>query len=316
MTIRTQLASTDLSIFPLNLGGNVFGWGADEAASFAVLDAYVEAGGNFIDTADLYVSWVPGREGGESESIIGQWLKSRRNRDDIVLATKVGMLRGYDNLRPENIRACVDKSLRRLGVDHIDLYYAHQDDPGTPQEDTALAFGELVQAGKVRHLGASNFGLERLASAREAQKLAGLATYQVIQNRYNLVSREGYPAELAEYLVAEGMAEVPYHALASGFLTGKHLPGAEPGDGSVRGGAVRPLVDDPRAQAALAVLREVAAGHDATPGATALAWLRTRPAIPAPLASARTVGQLPDLLASTTLALEPPAVAALDEAWS
>lgn len=312
MSTRTPLGSTDLSVFPLNLGGNVFGWGADEAQSFAVLDAYFEAGGNFIDTADVYVAWVPGREGGESETIIGKWLKSRRNRDEVVIATKVGMLARHDNLSAANIHACVDASLRRLGVDHIDLYYAHQDDADTPQEETAQAFGALVQAGKVRHLGASNFSLERLASARDGQKLAGLPSYAVIQNKFNLVSREAYPAALADYIVAEGMAQLPFQALESGFLTGKHQDDA--GDGSVRGAAVAGVAGDARAQRILGLLREVAAGHGVSPTTAALAWLRAQPGIPAPLASARTPEQLPELMAAATLDLDAASVQALDEA--
>lgn len=307
------LADTDLRVHPLNLGGNPFGWGADREQSFAVLDAYAAAGGNFIDTADMYSCWVEGNSGGESESIIGAWMAERGNRDDMVIATKVGMLEGRATLDPANIRACVEDSLRRLRTDRIDLYYAHQDDPDADQTAVAETFDALVREGKVRHLGASNFSLDRLRSAQEIARANGLAEYRVIQNRFNLVSRDDYRREYEEHLRADRMALLPFASLAGGFLTGKHIPGAKVD--SVRGGAVAKYVDDQQAVDALGVLQSVACDHVTKTTAVALAWLLAHDTIPSVIASARVPEQLGDLLAGADLTLSPEEIARLDAAW-
>ena len=223
---RLRLGSTDLQVFPLCLGGNVFGWTADEAESFAVLDAYATAGGNFIDTADTYSSWIEGHAGGESETIIGRWMRSRGNASRMIVATKVGYLPTLKGLAPATIRAAVDGSLERLGTDRIDLYYAHVDDPDTPLADTLRAFDEVVRAGKVRYIAASNYNAARLAEALAISTREGLALYVALQPNYNLVHRGDYEGPLRDVCIREGLACVPYFALASGFLTGKYRPGA------------------------------------------------------------------------------------------
>jgi aryl-alcohol dehydrogenase-like predicted oxidoreductase len=220
-----KIGSSDLEVSPLCLGGNPFGWTADEQTSFAVLDAYAEAGGNFIDTADRYGFSAPGGKGGESETIIGRWLKARGKRDQMVIATKVGALPGLDNLKPETIRRGAEDSLRRLGTDHIDLYYAHVDDPGTPLAETLAAFDDLVRSGKVRHIAASNYTATRLSAALATSQREGLAAYIAVQAEYNLVQREGYERDLAPTVAEAGLACLPYVALARGFLTGKYRPG-------------------------------------------------------------------------------------------
>ena len=237
------LGRSGLSIPPLVLGGNVFGWTADRDASFAVLDAFVEGGGVMIDTADVYSAWVPGHQGGESESTIGAWLRASGKRDRVLLATKVGMLpgEGGEKLAPARIAAACDASLRRLGTDRIDLYYAHQDDPDTPQEDVLAAFDALVKAGKVRAIGASNFTADRLASALAASKSEGLARYEVLQPEYNLVSRGTFEGPLQDLCVAQDVTALPYYGLASGFLTGKYRSEADLGQ-SVRGGRMKDLL--------------------------------------------------------------------------
>ena len=293
----TTLGSSDLDVSPLCLGGNVFGWTADEADSFAVLDAFTAAGGNFIDTADVYSAWVPGHKGGESEAIIGQWVSARANRDSVILATKVG----HDgNLRRDAILEGAKRSLERLQTDHIDLYFMHNDDPDTPFEESLAAFGELVSSGSVRWIGASNFTAERLTEALDVAEREGLPAVVAIQNEYNLVTR-GYENGVRDVAAARNVGAVPYYGLASGFLTGKYRPG---------GGAV----DSPRAQSALArldsqgvavlaALDEVAQAHSTTQAAVALAWLAAQPTVVAPIASARTVDQLDELLPFMTLAL-------------
>lgn len=310
----TPLADTDLRIHPLNLGGNPFGWGADREMSFAVLDAYAAAGGNFIDTADMYSCWVEGNSGGESEEIIGAWMAERGNRDDMVIATKVGMLDGRATLDPANIRSCVEDSLRRLQTDRIDLYYAHQDDPDADQTAVAETFDALVREGSVRYLGASNFSLDRLRSAQDIARENGLASYRVVQNRYNLVSREAYPAEYQDYLREQGMAMLPFASLASGFLTGKHIPGSKVD--SVRGGAVAKYLEDPRATEALGVVQEIACDHVAKTTAVALAWQLSHDTIPSTIASARTPDQLDDLFAGTALELSAEEIDRLSAVWS
>jgi aryl-alcohol dehydrogenase-like predicted oxidoreductase len=295
------IGSTDLSVFPLCLGSNIFGWTVDEARSFAVLDAYAAAGGNFIDTADSYSAWIPGNSGGESETIIGNWMAARGNRDDIVVATKVGKSPGVEGLAPETIRRAAEASLARLRTDRIDLYYAHMDDDGTPLDESLGAFGELIGEGKVRHIAASNYTAPRLAQALDLARGGDLPSYVAIQPHYNLVHREEYEGALAELCAREGVDCVPYFALASGFLTGKYRIGAAD-SGSPRAGTARGYLDD-RGLAVLAVLDEVAAGHATTVAAVALAWLAAQPTVAAPIASARTPEQLAELLPMAGLEL-------------
>lgn len=311
---RVQLADTALMVHPLQLGGNSFGWGADRDQSFAVLDAYVAAGGNFIDTADAYSAWVEGNTGGESETIIGEWMRARGNRDDMVIATKVGMHPKAKGLDPANIRNCVDESLRRLGTDHIDVYYAHTDDEDVDQVAVAETFDALVRSGKVSYLGASNFSLERLQSARRVSTKFSLACYRVVQDRFNLVSRSALDASKQAYLRSEGMAELPFRSLASGFLTGKHTGGDA--TGSVRGERVARFVEDQTALGALEVLHDVASAHKATMTATAIAWQLSHDFIPSTIASARVPEQLTELLAGTQMQLSPDETSALNNAWS
>ncbi|GAA1349705.1 aldo/keto reductase [Saccharothrix algeriensis] len=308
----TTLGTSDLDVARLCLGGNVFGWTADEAASFAVLDAYAEAGGDFVDTADVYSAWAEGHTGGESEAVIGRWLRARGNRDRVVVATKVGMLGegGLDNLRADTVATAAEASLRRLGVDHIDLYYAHQDDPATPQEETLAAFDALVRAGKVRHVAASNFTAERLASALAIAEREGFAPFVALQPHYNLVERS-YEEDLAAAVAGAGLSAVPYFGLARGFLTGKYRPGVEVA--SARASAASGYLDE-RGLRVLAALDEVAAAHDTTVAAVALAWLAAQPTVAAPIASARTVEQLADLLPVLELELKAEEVARLSAA--
>jgi len=301
-----KIGTSDLDVSPLCLGGNPFGWTADEETSFAVLDAYAEAGGDFIDTADRY-----GLSGGESETIIGRWLRARGNRDRMVIATKVGALPGMGNLAPATIQRGVEGSLRRLGIDHIDLYYAHQDDPRTPIVDTLTAFDALVRAGTVRHLAVSNFTANRLRASLTISAREGLAAYIAVQQEYNLVQRKDYERDMASTVAETGLCCLPYVALARGFLTGKYRP-----DG--------PEVDSPRADRArahlngngpkvLAVLDKVAAAHHSTVAAVALAWLAEQPTVATPLAGARTPAQLADLLPFLTLRLAADEIALLNQ---
>jgi aryl-alcohol dehydrogenase-like predicted oxidoreductase len=295
-----RIGSTKLEVFPLALGGNVFGWTADEKTAFAVLDAYAAAGGNFIDTADVYSAWAPGNSGGESETIIGRWLSTRGNREKIIIGTKVGMHPKLSGLSPATIRSAAEASLRRLQTDYIDVYYAHQDDENTPLEKTLSAFDRLVRDGKVRYIAASNYSAARLQEALSTADRAGFVRYIALQQHYNLVERDKYEGELANVVAREGLSCIPYFALASGFLTGKYRPGAK--------------VDSQRAERAgaylnekgikiLAVLDEVAAAHGVSVASVALAWLAAQPTVVAPIASARTPEQLPDLLPVADLKL-------------
>ena len=307
-----RLGSTDLDVFPLCLGTNIFGWTADERQSFAVLDAYATAGGNFIDTADMYSAWAPGNSGGESETIIGRWIASRGNRDAMVIATKVGRLAGLADLRAGTIHAAVEGSLRRLQTDHIDLYYAHgDDDRSIPLEETLRAFDELARSGKVRHVAASNYEPGRLADALAVSEREGLAPYVALQPRYNLVER-GYEAELEPLCSEHGLPCVPYFALAVGFLTGKYRPGGAEVD-SARAGSASGYLDD-RGVRVLAALDAVAAAHGTRPAAVALAWLLSRPTVAAQIASARTPQQLAELLEFVDLGLTDEDLGALDRA--
>ncbi|MFD7657987.1 aldo/keto reductase [Actinosynnema sp. NPDC059797] len=304
----TKLGTSDLDVAPLCLGGNVFGWTADEETSFAVLDGYAEAGGNFIDTADAYSAWAEGHTGGESETIIGRWLARRGNRDRVVVATKVGSLRGLDDLRAGTIERAAEDSLRRLGVDHIDLYYAHKDDPGTDQAETLAAFDALVRKGKVRHIAASNYTADRLTSALEVSARENLAPFVALQQEYNLVDRS-YEGELRDAVQAHGLSTAPYWGLAKGFLTGKYREGVEVD--SVRAQAASRYLDE-RGLRLLEALDEISEAHGTTQAAVALAWLAAQPTVASPIASARTEDQLKDLLPALTLRLTDQDVATLN----
>jgi len=314
MTNLRRLGSSELHVAPLVLGGNVFGWTADKTASFAVLDAFVAGGGTMIDTADVYSAWVPGHKGGESESVIGEWLRTSGKRDRVQIATKVGMLPGEDGekLAPARIAAACEASLARLGVDCIDLYYAHQDDDDTPQEAALAAFGKLVAAGKVRVLGASNFHAARLKSANEAARAAGLPHYQALQPEYNLVSRHKFEGELQDYCVEQNIGVLPYYGLANGFLTGKYRSAADFGK-SVRGGRMAAYLDG-KGKQVLAALDAIAAETGATLAQIALAWIVTQPGLTAPIASATSVAQIEELLPAMDLELSTDQIGRLDAA--
>ncbi|TNC26078.1 aldo/keto reductase [Amycolatopsis alkalitolerans] len=308
-----KIGNSELDVYGLNLGGNVFGWTADERQSFEVLDAYAAAGGNFIDTADSYMHRAPGNSGGESETVIGNWLAKRGRRDDIVIATKVGSWPARPGVSAKNIREAAEDSLRRLQTDHIDLYYAHRDVADVPLAETLGAFDELVRAGKVRYLGASNYSAERLAEALSISDREGFARYVALQPHYNLVER-GYEDELLPLVRREGLSTLPYFALAKGFLTGKYRS-REVNTGSPRNeGAIAYL--DHRGERVLEALDDISAAHKTSPAAVALAWLAARPTVAAPIASARNVDQLRDLLASVELRLTAAELTSLDEASS
>ncbi|GAA1287258.1 aldo/keto reductase [Pseudonocardia aurantiaca] len=305
-----KIGSSDLDVSRLCLGGNVFGWTADERTSFAVLDAFVVAGGNFIDTADSYMWRAPGNSGGESETIIGRWMASRGNRDSVVIATKVGSWPQRPGLSRANIVAAAEDSLRRLQTDRIDLYFSHTDDAGTAQEETAAAFDELVRAGKVRTIGASNFTPERLRSALEISAREGLASYVALQPHYNLLERD-FESAFAPLLESQGLACLPYFGLAKGFLTGKYRPDTEVD--SARAEGAMAYMDD-RGLRVLAALDEIAAAREVPVAAVALAWLADQPTVAAPIASARTPEQLTDLLPVLDLTLTKTELAKLTKA--
>lgn len=307
---RRRIGTSDLSVFPLSLGGNVFGWTADESTSYAVLDAYVEGGGNFIDTADSYSFWAPGNAGGESEGIIGRWLAARGHRDDMVIATKVSQLPEFQGIAPETVVAGAEASLRRLGIEVIDLYYAHFDQPELPLDDTVAAFSSLVDVGKVRHIGISNFSPQRIAEWLSIAANNGLHAPVALQPQYSLMER-AIEADLVPLAIEQELGVMPYYSLARGFLTGKYAGGA--------------VVDSPRAAVAsgyldergnkvLGVLSQIADGHGVASASIALAWLASRPSVVAPTASARVPGQLIDLLASTRVSLSQDEIEALTRA--
>lgn len=297
-----RLGTSDLRVHPLALGGNVFGWTADQRAAFAVLDAYADAGGNFVDTADSYPKWAPGNSGGESEEIIGNWSSARGNRDRLVIATKVGAHPEFRGLRSRNIRAAVEQSLRRLRRDHIDLYYTHNDDPDVPVEEFLGALTELVTDGKVRYIGASNITAARLTRALSAADRDGLVRYVVLQHHYNLMERARYEGALADVVAAHGLASVPYYALASGFLTGKYRHGTT--IDSPRSATASAYLDSPCGVPVLEALDIVADAHGSTPTAVALAWLAAQPTVTVPIASARDTAQLAEQLAYLDLTLD------------
>lgn len=305
-----ELGSSGLMVSPLCLGANVFGWTVEEAASFPILDAFVDSGLNFIDTADVYSKWVPGNTGGESETIIGKWLARGGKRSKIILATKVGM-----ELSPEKkglsrayIFQAVEASLRRLQTDYIDLYQAHIDDPATPQEETLEAYSELVKQGKVRAIGASNFKSDRLAAALEISLGHGYPRYESLQPLYNLYDRSEYENDLETFCLDHEIGVIPFFSLASGFLTGKYRSEADLAK-YPRGSRVQKYLNE-RGLKILAALDEVAATYGSTPGKVALAWMIARPSITAPIASATSVDQLNDLVSATNLKLD---AASIDE---
>ncbi|MFI6386737.1 aldo/keto reductase [Nonomuraea sp. NPDC050540] len=304
-----SIGTTALSVFPLCLGTNVFGWTADREASYAVLDAYVEDGGNFLDTADVYPAWATGES--TAERIIGDWMIERGNRDSLVLATKVGMLSGWTGLAPRTIRTAVENSLRRLRTDRIDLYWAHVDDEATPLADTLAAFDALVREGKVRHIGASNHTAPRLAQALKVSDDEGLARYVALQPAYNLMER-GFEGPLRDVVAREGLSTTPYHALARGFLTGKYAPGVTVD--SPRAGRAAEYLTTERGLRVLDALAKIGAVRDVEPAAIAVAWLAAQPTITAPIASARTPEQLRPLMAGARLALGAEELATLAEA--
>ncbi|GAA3111587.1 aldo/keto reductase [Streptomyces rectiviolaceus] len=312
MTSLRKLGSSDLEVFPLALGGNVFGWTADEAQSFTVLDAYTAAGGNFIDTADVYSAWAPGNKGGESETVIGNWLAARGNRSDVVLATKVGAHPDFKGLSANTIKSGVEESLRRLRTDYIDLFYTHYDDPTVSVEEIITALDDLVTSGKVRAIAASNVTADRLQEFLDFSDREGLARYSVLQPHYNLVSRDTYEGTLEQVASRSGLAAVPYYALASGFLTGKYRPGAAVDSARAQGAGKH--LDTDRGLRVLAALDEVAQARGAELATVALAWLAAQPTVAAPIALARTVEQLPALLAVGELELTEAEVSALTAA--
>jgi aryl-alcohol dehydrogenase-like predicted oxidoreductase len=309
VTLR-QVGSSDLTVAPLALGGNVFDWTADEATSFAILDAFVAAGGTMIDTADVYSAWVPGHKGGESEALIGRWLKrDPAKRERIVIATKVGFMAG---LAPDSIAPACDASLARLGVEHIDLYYQHKDDESVPLGDSLGAFDALVSAGKVRSIGLSNFTAARVEQAMAACSRDGLVAPVALQPWYNLVERERFEGELQASCARHGLAVFPYYSLANGFLTGKYRSKDDLGK-SPRGLRTVEYLEG-RGPRVLAALDAVAADTGASLATIALAWTKARPAITAPIASATSLDQLADLTAALTLDLTPAQMELLDRA--
>jgi aryl-alcohol dehydrogenase-like predicted oxidoreductase len=309
------LGRSGLQVSPLAFGGNVFGWTVDEAMSFRLLDAWLDAGFNFIDTADVYSRWAPGHSGGESETIIGKWLKQSGKRDRVVLATKLGkpMGDGKQGLAPAYVREAVEASLRRLQTDHIDLYQSHDDDPGTPLADTAHAFAELIRAGKVRAIGASNFSAPRLAEALDVAEKLGLPRYESLQPLYNLYDRAVFEKDLEPLCLARGVGVINFYALAAGFLTGKYRTQADAGK-SPRGANTTAKYLNPRGLRILDALDQAAKTTGATPGQVAIAWQIARPAITAPIASATSIAQLDELVAAARLKLDDGVIAALDQA--
>jgi len=313
MTTR-KLGGSGLEVSTLCLGGNVFGWTADEPTSFKILDAFVAAGCNFIDTADVYSRWAPGHKGGESEIVLGNWFRRSGNRVRVILATKVGIEMAPDKkgLSKAYILREVEESLQRLQTDYIDLYQSHIDDANTPLEETLEAYDQLLKQGKVRAIGASNYTGERLAAAIEASEQRGLPKYQCLQPHYNLIERAGYEKDLEPLCLKHGIGVIPYFALAAGFLTGKYRSEADLSK-SPRGMGVKKYLNE-RGLGILAALDQVAKQYSSTPGKVALAWLIARPSITAPIASATSVDQLNDLIDATGLHLDQASIDLLNNA--
>jgi len=311
---KRKLGNSDLFIYPIAFGGNVFGWTADEKKSFEILDGFTDAGFNFIDTADVYSAWVPGNTGGESETIVGNWMSQRNNRDKIILATKVGAPMGPDKkgLSKKYIFQAVEDSLKRLKTDYIDLYQSHYDDPETPIQETLEAYHQLIKEGKVRWIGASNLTPERLTESLEIAKKFNLPKYQTLQPEYNLYQREGYEKNFEQIVQDNDLGTINYYALASGFLTGKYRS-VEDLNKSQRGGAVKNYLNE-RGFKILKALDDVSEQYSADQASIALAWLIARPSITAPIASVTSLDQLEDLKKAATLKLNVEDIAILDEA--
>ena len=314
MLMRTP-GRTNLQVAALCLGGNTFGWTTDEQTSFAVLDAYVEGGGNFIDTADVYSSWVPAHEGGESEAVLGRWMSARKNRDHIVIATKLGSRMNNDpkrqGLSRQYMLKAVEDSLQRLQTDYIDLYQAHRDDADTPLEETLATFNELVQQGKLRYIGASNYSAARLAVALQVSDQHGYARYQTLQPPYSLVNREEYERGLKQLCIGQGLGVITYSSLASGFLSGKYRPGqAMPSSPRAKG--IQQRYMNEQGFRILEQVDRVAAAHNATPSQVSLAWILAQPGITAPIASATSVEQVRELLGAVSLKLTDEEMQSLD----
>ena len=309
-----KLGKSDLQVSPLCFGGNVFGWTLDEPSSFKLLDAFVAEGFNFIDTADIYSKWVPGNKGGESETIIGKWMRQKGNRAQVIIATKVGMDMGptEKGLSRDYILRAAEKSLARLGTDYIDLYQSHTDDAKTPPEETMEAFAQLVREGKARIIGASNFSAERLAQSLQVSKEKGFPCYESLQPHYNLCERAGFEEKLEPLCLKEQVGVISYFSLASGFLTGKYRSEKDLTK-SPRGPGLKKYLN-PRGLRILAALDQVAKETSANPTRVSLAWLIARPSITAPIASATSVEQLRDLVESTRLKLSPGQIELLNEA--
>lgn len=310
---KRRLGNSSLEVSPLCLGGNVFGWTVDESASFKLLDGFIAAGLNFIDTADSYSTWVPGHKGGESEEIIGKWMKERGNRGQVLIATKVGSeVAGRKGLAKTYILSEVEESLRRLQTDYIDLYQSHRDDPGTPVEETLEAYSELVKQGKVRVIGASNFTPERLEMSLQASRTNGYPRYESLQPNYNLYDRADYEVKLEPLCVKERLGVIPYFSLAAGFLTGKYKTAADL-EKSARGKFVQKYMNE-RGLRIVAALEHIAGELGSTSARVALAWLMARPSITAPIASATTIEQLNELVEATKLKLNGDVIELLNEA--
>jgi aryl-alcohol dehydrogenase-like predicted oxidoreductase len=311
---KRKLGNSGLEVAPLALGGNVFGWTVSDEKAFPILDAFVSAGFNLIDTADIYPRWVPGNQGGESEEIIGNWLKRSGKRKEVIVATKVGMEMGdgKKGLSKDYILRSADDSLRRLQTDYIDLYQSHKDDPETPLEETLEAYDQLIKQGKVRAIGASNYSAARLAEALNVSKSNGLARYESLQPLYNLYDRAAYEDELEPLCIEEGIGVINFYSLAAGFLTGKYRSEDDLSK-SARGGTVKKYLNE-RGFGIVEALDQVAAQYNSTPAQIALAWLMARPGITAPIASATSVEQLNDLIEATKLELDQSAIDLLDQA--
>ena len=311
---KCRLGQSSLELSPITFGCNVFGWTVDEKTSFALLDAWLDAGFNFLDTADVYSRWHPGNSGGESEVIIGKWLKARGNRDKVVLATKLGIeiAPGKKGLSRAYMQTAVEDSLRRLQTDYIDLYQSHRDDPETPIEETLSSYADLIKAGKVREIGASNFSAERLAESLKISTDKGLPRYQSLQPQYNLVERAGFEGPLEDLCLAEKVGVIGFYSLASGFLTGKYRSRADT-EGRARGPGVAKYLNDD-GFGVLKALDEVAKRYDAKPGQIALAWLIARPSVTAPIASATSLEQLAELVEAAEIDLDADSIQKIDTA--